>query len=503
MSMIKPAILQFKLADKMDELLKQLILSQQRQHNHQQQELQQRQQEHQQQEQLQLLYQQQQKTNELILQQIAAVREAPSCSTMYQLEARYKVQSALRKMLPENDMEAFLTIFERTAEQKSLLVTQWAEVVSPFLTGDAQKACLDLIRDEALDYGKLKATDCRHNPLSPAIFLDFLPRTLRWCTNLELHCVTLTEYLKVQRIPRGLRVPLRPILFSDSSDFCSRFEQIINKCSFDLITLTLEHLHLGIAKCKEEISSIETQLSSSISNEDFNNLKTKINGVIEQHRRDIETRKRNKFARDTEDYKQNRVYKWRESYISGNFNFYPNYRSTTDISSSGSDHERQAPSGRFLGQRRRSTKRRGPAGGRDLHRNMDSGRITRSQEEGELTLTAPLGNQLLRSGQRDRSCSRDYETPASGVGGHTFSILEASSELLAASKMFVSELVRFRLMQLRRRQRRRISQRRYWIHELNFLRNTCGAFHTLDVQLRDHPFKFQRYLRTTFLRSNI
>ncbi|XP_069595663.1 uncharacterized protein [Ranitomeya imitator] len=61
--------------------------------------------------------------------------------------------------------------------------------------------------------------------------------------------------------------------------------------------------------------------------------------------------------------------------------------------------------------------------------------------------------------------------------------------------MFVSELVRFRLMQLQLRQRRRISRRRYWIHEANFLRNTYGAFHTLYVQLWDHPLKFQRYLR--------
>ncbi|XP_073399687.1 uncharacterized protein [Dendrobates tinctorius] len=208
-----------------------------------------------------------------------------------------------------------------------------------------------------------------------------LERTLRRCTNLELHCVTLTEYLKVQRIPRGFQVPLRPTLFSDSHDFCSRFEQIINKCSFDLITLTLEHLHLGITKCKEEISNIETQLASSTTTEEFNNLKTKSNGVIEQHRRDTETRKRNKFVRDTEDYEQNRVYKWRESFNSGNFNTHSNYRSATDISSSGSDYERQTSSSHFLGQRRRSSKRRGPGGGRDPRRNMDFGRITRSQNQ--------------------------------------------------------------------------------------------------------------------------
>ncbi|XP_073403633.1 uncharacterized protein [Dendrobates tinctorius] len=145
--------------------------------------------------------------------------------------------------------------------------------------------------------------------------------------------------------------------------------------------LLKEHLHRGITKCKEEIINIKNQLESATTTEEFNNLKTKINGIIEQHRRDTETRKRNKFARDTEDYEQNRVYKWRESYNSGNFTIRSNYRSSTDMSTSGSDYERQPSTNRFLGQRRRPTRRRGPAEERDTHRNMDFNHITRSQNQ--------------------------------------------------------------------------------------------------------------------------
>ncbi|XP_077129924.1 uncharacterized protein LOC143785106 [Ranitomeya variabilis] len=208
-----------------------------------------------------------------------------------------------------------------------------------------------------------------------------LERELRRSTNLELHCATLTEYLKVERIPRGLRVPLRPTLFSDSPDFCSRFERILNKCSFDLMTFTLEHLHRGIAQSKERITNIEQQLASSSTPEELQDLKTRINTTIEQHRRDTEARKRSKFIRDADDYEQNKVYKWRDNSISGTFSTRSNYRSTTDISTSGSDQERrERPStSRFLGRGRRQPRRRGPVEERDGQRNTDFTRITRSQ----------------------------------------------------------------------------------------------------------------------------
>ncbi|XP_077117409.1 uncharacterized protein LOC143773998 [Ranitomeya variabilis] len=147
------------------------------------------------------------------------------------------------------------------------------------------------------------------------------------------------------------------------------------------MTLTLEHLHQGIVQSKERITNIEQQLASSSTPEELQDLKTRINTTIEQHRRDTEARKRSKFIRDAEDYEQNKVYKWRDNFSSGTFSTRPSYRSTTDISTSGSDQERRErpTGGRFLGRGRRQPRRRGPVEERDGQRNSDFTRITRSQ----------------------------------------------------------------------------------------------------------------------------
>lgn len=65
--------------------------------------------------------------------------------------------------------------------------------------------------------------------------------TKRLCT-LELHLITLAEYHKSNRIPRGMRSQLKPNLFFTDTDFKARYEQISNKYALDLILLNIEHL---------------------------------------------------------------------------------------------------------------------------------------------------------------------------------------------------------------------------------------------------------------------
>ncbi|CAJ0956744.1 unnamed protein product [Ranitomeya imitator] len=208
-------------------------------------------------------------------------------------------------------------------------------------------------------------------------------RELRRSTNLELHGATLTEYLKAQRIPRGLRVSLRPTLFSNSTEFCTKFELVLNKCSFDLMVLTLEHLHKEISTTQEQIKNLESQLSSTISVDEFNSLKKKIDSNISLHRRDIELKKRTKFQRDLEDYELNRVYQWQDKSTSRKPSRQEGYHSSVDYTTSDSDPERPGrypyPGRRFLGRQKRQGKRRGPDGGFTGPRNMDFARVTRSQ----------------------------------------------------------------------------------------------------------------------------
>ncbi|XP_056386270.1 uncharacterized protein LOC130282253 [Hyla sarda] len=196
-------------------------------------------------------------------------------------------------------------------------------------------------------------------------------RESKHLVNLELHCATLTEYLKVQWIPRGLRVRLRPTVFSEKKEFCELFEQILNKCSSDLMTLTVDFLQKEITLIQEKIATIETQLNSSLSPEDLSKLKEKVSTTLESHKKESERKKRDKFVRDTEDYLQNRVYRWQE--------FFPpprGYHSRRGISqdtfSSSSEGNNFSQSrGRFLA-RRRPRRRGGEAAGTDTA-------VTRSQ----------------------------------------------------------------------------------------------------------------------------
>ncbi|CAJ0928468.1 unnamed protein product [Ranitomeya imitator] len=142
-----------------------------------------------------------------------------------------------------------------------------------------------------------------HTPVDQIKTRD-LEKVCRRKTALQLHYVTLAEYHKVQRIPRGLRVPLRPTLFSEKDDFCEKFEAILHKCSLDLILLTVDYLHKEIPMIETEINNIEQQLRNTLSQDEFNKIKTQTDKTINEFQSQLQERKRLKFVRDTDDYQR-------------------------------------------------------------------------------------------------------------------------------------------------------------------------------------------------------
>ncbi|XP_071969603.1 uncharacterized protein [Engystomops pustulosus] len=174
-------------------------------------------------------------------------------------------------------------------------------------------------------------------------------REYRKFTAYKLHCATLTEYYKVERIPRGLRCNLFPTLFKDDTEFCKNFESILNKCSFDLILLTVETLQAKITETSNLLKSIEQQLSSSLPPDDWTKLKDKVDQTISEFRVETENKKRTKFLRDTEDYQQKRVYKWQDSNFQG---YRQRRRSQRRSSSSSGDRSNDSRQRRFLGHGR-------------------------------------------------------------------------------------------------------------------------------------------------------
>ncbi|KAM4053665.1 translation machinery-associated protein 16 isoform 1-T2 [Anomaloglossus baeobatrachus] len=221
--------------------------------------------------------------------------------------------------------------------------------------------------------------DFLHIPSQEFKTRDF-EKESRHLLNLELHCATITEYLRVKRIPRGLRVNLRPTIFSDNKEFCTVFEQILNKCSLDLMTLTLEYLHKSIDSTKEKVTSVETQLESTLPSEEFSTMKEKLQSSLLVHKQESQKKKRQKFLRDTEDYVNNRVYRGHESFKPRPFR---SYRSSSDTSLSGSDNGFRSRQGRyapsFLGQGRPQGRRGRRGGGDSVIDTPRTNMTTRSQ----------------------------------------------------------------------------------------------------------------------------
>ncbi|OCT95143.1 hypothetical protein XELAEV_18012827mg [Xenopus laevis] len=127
---------------------------------------------------------------------------------------------------------------------------------------------------------------------------------------MELHGCTLAEYYRLKRIPRGLRVHLQPTLFSDNLEYCKKFEGILNKCSLDIITLTIEYIQKELLTVAEQVSNLETQLAQTANQEELSNTKARLEESILRFRLETETRKREKFLRDAEDYTSGRIYRW-------------------------------------------------------------------------------------------------------------------------------------------------------------------------------------------------
>ncbi len=76
-------------------------------------------------------------------------------------------------------------------------------------------------------------------------------------THLQMHGTTLSEYWRNKRIPRGQRIQKAPTMRKSNEDFVKRWGEILNKCSFDLMLLIIEHVSTEASELQKEILSQE------------------------------------------------------------------------------------------------------------------------------------------------------------------------------------------------------------------------------------------------------
>ncbi|OCT74487.1 hypothetical protein XELAEV_18033466mg [Xenopus laevis] len=126
-----------------------------------------------------------------------------------------------------------------------------------------------------------------------------------------LHTASLAEYAKAHRIPRGLRIKLQPALFKDNTEFLQKWRGILNRCSLDLITLTVQQLQIGTRELKQQLHAAEEEvkLHADAENTQLRELEVK----MEKLQQEILQMKLRKFTRDTRDYERGEVYTWQDS----------------------------------------------------------------------------------------------------------------------------------------------------------------------------------------------
>ncbi|XP_041430807.1 uncharacterized protein LOC121397685 [Xenopus laevis] len=130
--------------------------------------------------------------------------------------------------------------------------------------------------------------------------------------SLNLHLMSLAQYVKARRIPRGLRVPIQPNLCAEDPVLIRRWQEICNKCSRDLMTLTIERLHEKVSVIRKNVSVLKDKVVSSKGAEQAEAILREQAETLQKQRDAITARKAAKFERDALDYQQDRVYSWRE-----------------------------------------------------------------------------------------------------------------------------------------------------------------------------------------------
>lgn len=129
---------------------------------------------------------------------------------------------------------------------------------------------------------------------------------------IHLHAVTLSDYVRQGIIPRGLRWQKEPMLGQKTDEFHERWCAILNKCSFDLVTLLIEESKKEVAELDEAISEKKKLLSKTFKNQGHYKDLLKQNQELEEElAKEIKERKIRKFNRDKKDMMENNIYRWR------------------------------------------------------------------------------------------------------------------------------------------------------------------------------------------------
>lgn len=130
-------------------------------------------------------------------------------------------------------------------------------------------------------------------------------------TRYVLHGSTLSQYYRNKRIPRGLRIIKEPTIGRQDDAFCDKWCDILNKCSLDLMLLVIEHVNTELSKVRGEVINLEKEMKDKCDAGQLKDIHEHCTSLLEGYKKELSEIKLRKYRRDTLDYKNNQVYRWR------------------------------------------------------------------------------------------------------------------------------------------------------------------------------------------------
>ncbi|XP_041435046.1 uncharacterized protein LOC121399162 [Xenopus laevis] len=121
---------------------------------------------------------------------------------------------------------------------------------------------------------------------------------------------TLQNYLKVSRVPRGLRIKKFPAFEIQDKSLMDDWYGVLTDCSLKLMKILINKYQQEQERLGQEITQIETTMNVYKGNSEFDKFIKRMKTDIDTLENKIMEMKQRKFLRDKSDYDQNRVFSW-------------------------------------------------------------------------------------------------------------------------------------------------------------------------------------------------
>lgn len=127
------------------------------------------------------------------------------------------------------------------------------------------------------------------------------------------HAFFLSEYYKTKTIPRGFRVLQSGVEHLQSRpEINKQLCEVTNKCSFDLMLLTLQRAVNEVEKLEALIAILEEALEKLVSPDHCIQIKGDIEAKVGTFEDRLTEALKKKYQRDLGDYLANKVYSWKQ-----------------------------------------------------------------------------------------------------------------------------------------------------------------------------------------------